>query len=216
MPAPEPPYELNVSVRLDDESGAAGLAFAADGGDKHFGFYPSAGELRLTHFEGPDVLHWTILKQKGSPYYRAGEWNKLRVQVEKDKVVCAVNGHEVFNVAAVAIPPGRVGLAKFRDTQAEFKGFALSKRLTTAEEEGALTARIDKLFADLPADGSLPTAMAADLADDVDLPTAAIVERADQLAYRAAQLRRLKEVVRQARARTELVKSLEGAEKILI
>ena len=45
---PELPYELSVSVRLDDEAGAAGLVFAADGGDKHYGFYPSGGGLPLT------------------------------------------------------------------------------------------------------------------------------------------------------------------------
>ena len=35
-------------MRLGDESGAAGLIFHADGGDTHYGFYPSNGELRLT------------------------------------------------------------------------------------------------------------------------------------------------------------------------
>ncbi len=65
--APEPPFEVAVSVKLDDEAGAAGLVFAADGGDKHYGFYPSAGKLRLTRFDGPDVLTWTILSDEPSP-----------------------------------------------------------------------------------------------------------------------------------------------------
>ncbi|MCB1088587.1 MAG: serine protease, partial [Verrucomicrobiae bacterium] len=40
-PSPGDAYELAVQVKLDDESGAAGLAFASDGGDRHYGFYPS-------------------------------------------------------------------------------------------------------------------------------------------------------------------------------
>jgi serine protease Do len=37
-PVPLPPYDLAVKVRLDDENGAAGLAFAADGDEVHYGF----------------------------------------------------------------------------------------------------------------------------------------------------------------------------------
>ena len=55
-------YEVTVSLRLDDESGAAGLAFCSDGGDVHYGFYPTGGKLRLTRFEGPIVNDWVILK----------------------------------------------------------------------------------------------------------------------------------------------------------
>ena len=54
-------FEISTTVRLDDESGAAGIAFCSDGGDKHYGFYPSGGKLRLTRFDGPDVYSWTIL-----------------------------------------------------------------------------------------------------------------------------------------------------------
>ncbi|MEL0099583.1 MAG: serine protease, partial [Opitutae bacterium] len=51
-----PPYDLEVEVRLQDESGAAGLVFGADGQDRHFGFYPTNGSLRLTCFNGPKVF----------------------------------------------------------------------------------------------------------------------------------------------------------------
>ena len=53
---PKLPFELAVTVRLDDESGAAGLVFHADGQHKHYGFYPSSGRLRLSRFEGPNVF----------------------------------------------------------------------------------------------------------------------------------------------------------------
>ena len=45
---PELPYEVAVTVKLGDESGAAGLVFCADGKQKNYGFYPSAGGLRTS------------------------------------------------------------------------------------------------------------------------------------------------------------------------
>src|SRR5688572_11916529 len=61
-PLPERPYEVGVRVRLDDEAGAAGLVFAADGKDTHYGFYPTSGQLRLTRFEATSVYSWMILR----------------------------------------------------------------------------------------------------------------------------------------------------------
>src|SRR5439155_1715367 len=76
---PALPFEIAVTVKLQDEGGAAGLIFHSDGGDKHYGFYPSGGQLRLVRFNGPDVFSWTVLAQKTSPVYRSGEWNTLKV-----------------------------------------------------------------------------------------------------------------------------------------
>ena len=44
LAVPEEPYEVAVRVKLEEESGAAGIAFASDGGDVHYGFYPSDGK----------------------------------------------------------------------------------------------------------------------------------------------------------------------------
>ncbi len=87
---PETPYEVAVTVKLDNETGAAGLIFAADG-QRHYGFYPTGGKLRLTRFEGPDVRTWSIIDTLPSKHYRAGEWNTLRVRVEEEKLSCYVN-----------------------------------------------------------------------------------------------------------------------------
>lgn len=124
QPAPPPlPYEVSVSVKMDDESGAAGLIFAADGGDQHYGFYPSAGQMRLTRFDGPDVFTWKILEQQPSPRYKPGEWNTIRVRLDKDSIRCFVNDDLVFESKDGALRTGGVGLAKFRQTQAEFRNF---------------------------------------------------------------------------------------------
>src|SRR5947207_12191269 len=82
---PQAAYELAVTVKLDEEAGAAGLVFHSDGGQKHYGFYPSNGRLRLSRFEGPDVFSWHVLVEKTSEHYRAGEWNRLKGRDEKHR-----------------------------------------------------------------------------------------------------------------------------------
>ena len=66
---PKLPFEIEVEVQLEDESGAAGLVFHSDGKDNHYGFYPTNGSLRLTRFEGPNVFSWTILDTIQSQAY---------------------------------------------------------------------------------------------------------------------------------------------------
>ncbi len=64
LPIPPGAFQVAVQVRLGAESGAAGLAFCADGGDVHYGFYPSGGKLRLTRFDGPDVFSWQVAPRR--------------------------------------------------------------------------------------------------------------------------------------------------------
>ena len=148
---PDRPYEVAVTVKLDDESGAAGLVFGSDGDQRHYGFYPSAGELRLTRFDGPTVFTWNILAQVQSPHYRPGDWNTIRVRREKDAILCYVNGHLVVESADEGLPDGRVGLAKFRHTQAQFKRFRVGR---DTEEAG----------------GTLPVTLAASIREAIAAP----------------------------------------------
>jgi serine protease Do len=128
QPEPPPlPYEISVRVKLDDESGAAGLMFCSDGADTHYGFYPSSGGLRLTRFEGPDVNSWTILEQVQSAAYHPGEWNQLRVRLEKNRIQCFVNGEPVISSKDTGLREGREGLCKFRDTEPDFKDFHIGR-----------------------------------------------------------------------------------------
>ncbi len=96
---PDEPLELAVTVQLDDERGAAGLAFGSDGDQRHWGFYPTAGRLRLTRFDGPDVTSWTILHDQPHRAYVAGGWNTLRVRLEDGKATCFVNDEKVVEMA---------------------------------------------------------------------------------------------------------------------
>lgn len=142
--APKAPYELTVEVRLDDEAGAAGLAFESDGGDKHYGFYPSGGGLRLTRFDGPDVFSWNILQQLKTEAYKPGDWNRLRVRVEEKKITCFVNGEMVVELEDDGLRGGQVGLAKFRQTEASFRDFRLGIDLARNAASPELIAKIER------------------------------------------------------------------------
>ena len=180
--APPPlPYEIAVWVKLDDEAGAAGLVFAADGTDRHYGFYPTAGKLRLTRFDGPDVLSWKILEEAPSPYYLPGQWNHLRVRRTADGFVCFLNDALVFQSTDKGLDEGRVGLAKFRDTKAEFRGFAIGAELPSARPPAEQLARITGLVHDLGATGAVPADLVATLVTEGSRGDAALAARADAL-----------------------------------
>ena len=189
--APELPFEIGVNVRLDDEAGAAGLVFHADGENKHYGFYPSNGKLRLSRFEGPDVFRWKVLDEVSSPHYQRGDWNFLKVRVEKEKLLCYVNDQLVIESSDRVFTSGKVGLAKFRQTRAEFKDFRTGNRLpksTIAQHVvDRLNARIDKL----PALEATPPELLVDLQDQPRASVRVLKQRAAQLKQRAEELERV-------------------------
>ncbi len=212
-PVPPLPFEVAVSVRLDDESGAAGLVFHADGGDRHYGFYPSAGNLRLSRFEGPDVFAWKVLEQKPSAHYRPGEWNTLKVRLEKDRIQCYVNDHLVIESTDDGLTGGRVGLAKFRDTVASFRQFRLGKEVPPAAPPAEVLGRVNKVLDGLPRAGKPKEEVVGRLVTDGAAGVAALQERARQLDQQAAQLRQLAAAVHQRAVLTELARVVGGKEE---
>jgi regulator of sirC expression with transglutaminase-like and TPR domain len=213
---PPVPFELAVSVKLDDESGAAGLIFHSDGGSRHYGFYPSNGRLRLTRFEGPDVFSWHVLAEKPSDAYHPGEWNRLKVRIEKDRLRCSVNDELVFESADTELIRGRCGLAKFRDTRAEFRQFAAQPQIASQKVDEARHAALLEKIDKLP-----PLAEAAEAAvrglatDEPSQASAALLQRAQELAARAAELERLAADVRTA-ANVDELRRLAGPEAVKI
>ncbi|MES2705939.1 MAG: transglutaminase family protein [Verrucomicrobiota bacterium] len=186
-PPPALPYEISVRVKLDDESGAAGLSFCSDGGDIHYGFYPSNGGMRLTRFEGPDVASWTILSQTTPEAQKAGDWNLLRVRVEPDRILCYVNGALAVESTDTALRSGAAGLCQFRGTEASFRGFAIGSDLksATAEASPALSAAITALSA-----GAEPTpGLRASLIENPQAARILAGQEAATLEKRAATLR---------------------------
>jgi serine protease Do len=81
--------------------------------------------LRLTRFDGPNVFSWNILRDTKTPHYKPGDWNTIRVQVEEERLRCYVNDELVIESTDQSWREGRAGLAKFRDTRAQFRDFYL-------------------------------------------------------------------------------------------
>lgn len=206
-PMPEGPAEASVMVRLDDESGAAGLVFGGDDGGLHLGFYPTGGQLRLTSFEGEDVFSWRILGTTPSAAYRPGEWNHLRVRVTPGRVECLVNGSVVFDVRDVPMPGRRVGLAKFRATAAEFRGFTTGPAVAdgpAALEPGLVMALGG---ADVPVARVGPAEREA-LRTHLPASRSFLDARARQLEAEAARLRALSTGLHREQAAAELAREL--------
>lgn len=204
-PPPELPYEMAVSVKLGDESGAAGLAFCGDGNQKHYGFYPSSGGLRLTRFEGPDVFTWKVLDQTKTEHYQPGQWNTIKVRVEKDKLLCWCNDQLVFESTDREFVSGRLGLVKFRDTTAEFKNLRIGKSLGAAAVPAEVRDRVAKLIAE-----PLKPDLAAKLVPDGDVSLQLLRDRARLLEEQATQLRQLAQQVYRQRIMADLIKSTQG------
>jgi regulator of sirC expression with transglutaminase-like and TPR domain len=207
-PVPPRPFEIAVEVKLDDESGAAGLVFGSDEGERHYGFYPSAGQLRLTRFDGPDVFSWNILRQIPSAHYHRGAWNRLRVRVEDDTIRCFVNDELICEGPAKDWAGPAVGLAKFRDTRAEFKGFQISTNslALSAQSQPRLPADLAEQLAELETPGK-------DLVDSLrphaDAARVELASRADRLERQAAELRKLASRLHRQNVQTQIVAALD-------
>ena len=209
---PELPYEISVSVKLDDERGAAGLTFHYDG-ERHYGFYPTGGKLRLTRFEGPDVFSWKILEETASPHYRPGEWNTIKVNVSKDGVRCYVNDLLTIESKDAVWTEGQPGLAKFRDTLAEFKNFRVAKKIESSTLSAADAAKILKPVEAIPAKKNVPAKVIGDLAAKRKGSTDLLRDKARELEQQAKRLRAVAASVHQQRIYDELAEALAKPEE---
>lgn len=207
---PEYPFDVQVQVRLDDEAGAAGLVFHSDGGDRHYGFYPSAGNLRLTRFDGPSVNSWTILHNEPHPEYRAGEWNTLTVRMLPDSFECYVNGAIVLRSSDNVIPPGMSGLASFRGTEADFRRFAVGGNLLPGLPSAEILRRLEAFADDSPWNQPVEKDRAAELLPLGETAVEFMSRQAAQLEQKAMQLRRLSVDLHQQAVRQQLIEEISG------
>ena len=191
QPVPKVPYEIAVSVRMDKESGAAGLVFHADGKNKHYGFYPSSGKIRLTRFEGSDVFSWKVLYDQPSDAYRAGNWNRLRVRVEKDQFHCYVNDQLVLTSRDRGLQSGRLGLAKFRDTRAQFRHFQVGEKLQQATPTAEFEANLNRLISALPGLESIRDEQLKPLEGNPEDARNMLRRQADELKERSEELKKI-------------------------
>ena len=189
------PLEVACEVKLGDESGAAGLAFHADGEDRHYGFYPTAGTLRLTRFDGPTVSTWKILEDIRTDAYRPGEWNRLRVRIDSNRVRCFVNGEQVIEHTRLSFDEGRIGLVKFRDTSAEFRRFQFGESIPVRFPTTQEIAQVTELIRDISIRRPPTEQLASDVIAVSPAASDALEEQARRLEQQADKLRQLATMV---------------------
>ncbi|MGE4000175.1 MAG: transglutaminase family protein [Planctomycetaceae bacterium] len=194
---PEQPYEVAVNVRFDQKDGAAGLVFHADGGDRHYGFYPSSGKLRFSRFDGPDVYSWQVLSEKSSPAYREDDWNRLKVRIDGGVIQCYCNNELIFESNDAQYTQGRVGLAKFRHTTAQFKQFELGREVTSGILPEETRNLLEQLVAAIPQDRPPSRGLVEQVLTTTGpaAPGGALRQRAERLEQQAARLRELADAV---------------------
>ncbi|MSU78709.1 MAG: trypsin-like serine protease [Gemmataceae bacterium] len=198
------PFDLVVNVKLDDESGAGGLIFGGDGEDKHYGFYPTGGKLRLTRFDGPTVFSWKILHDKKSDAYRPGDWNTLRVRVEKAKFTCYVNNEKIIEWTDPEYYGTTVGLAKFRDTVAEFKRFQAAPDIASSSVTVDFRNAFEKALPTIPLDKESTTTNLAPLLKNPAASAMLLRDKARVLEQQAVAMRKLARTVFHERGIAEL------------
>jgi len=205
---PDVPYEIEVTVRLDDDSGAAGLVFESDGGDVHYGFYPSSGQMRLTRFDGADVYSWNVLKQIPTEAYLSGDWNHLRVRVTEKSIAGFLNGEQILEMEESNLRGGKAGLAKFRQTHAEFKGFRIGKDLSPVRPDPEMLAELQEQLIDLSPSEERLTALSKQTGAVREL----LEERRKKLAEEIEEVEQLADAVHRKSVETDLLTVL-GEEK---
>lgn len=204
LETPDVPYEIAVRVKYSPDDGAAGLAFLADGGDRHYGFYPSNGELRLSRFDGGDVYAWQVLQQVRSPHLRPHDWNTLKVRIEADRFICFLNGVAVIESKDGTYKTGKAGLCKFRHTEAEFQGFQIGKELSPMIPRDDLSDDVRKLIAVMPLDKAAPEDVVERLASDPSVDETGLEAEAKRLETQARKIRELAGDVHRTRTQAEL------------
>jgi regulator of sirC expression with transglutaminase-like and TPR domain len=206
---PAVPFELAVTVKLDDEAGAAGLIFGGDDEGRHYGFYPSGGKLRLTRFDGPDVYSWKVIRELPHAAYRPGTWNTLKVRIEKDRALCYVNGQLVVELADPDYYGSVVGLAKFRQTVAEFKQFQVGKAVGPTPVSPEVRTSLEQALAKLPTGKSASEQDIKGLLKHPVEGAAMLRDRARDLEEQASRLRQLALTLHHERCLGELADLLK-------
>lgn len=211
-PPPDGHFSVAVEVKLSNESGAAGLIFHSDGGDRHYGFYPTGGALRLARFEGPSAFNWTILQTVDSDQYRLGDWNEVRVSVDGPRLRCFVNDELVIDLQDEGLTAGRVGLVKFREPSAEFRRFRLGRELPTRRVDSATSDQILGLLSQLPERGEPDQTVVTELARYREQAASVLRKEVEKIEREATRLRHITDIVHHRIVEREMEALFDAAE----
>ena len=209
---PEGKFEVAVEVRLRDESGAAGLAFHADGGDRHYGFYPTGGQLRLTRFDGPSQFSWKIFETVPSEHYRLGDWNEIHVKVDGPRLSCYVNGRRVIDLEDDGLKAGKVGLVKFRAPGADFRRFRMGRDLSVTVSAEARE-KVLELVGQLAPRSAPDDATIRSLADLGAHSVKVLEEQAATLEKEATRLRHIVDLVHRRTIEKQMLALFEAPDE---
>lgn len=203
-------FEIAVDVKLEDESGAAGLVMFSDGNNRHYGFYPSSGRLRFSRFDGPDVFRWNVLQELETDAYRPDEWNRLKVHYSNGTFDCYCNGELVYSIQDSVYTEGKHGLAKFRDTIAVFRGFQQADEIRDPGLPEELEDQLRQRLSELPtAELEKQTALDS-LQEFPGTASESLSIQARELEQRAEALRSLSQRLHERHALTEIEAELSS------
>ena len=211
-PGKKQQYEVAVSVRLEDEAGAAGLVFQVDDQQRHYGFYPSNSRLRISRFDGADVFNWHVLEEKASAFYHPGQWNFLKVSVNGNRIRCYCNDHLIFDLRDGTYVEGKVGLAKFRNTVAAFRNFQLARKIADRSLDQKTAARLRSLLNGKKNKQLLSEKTVEQLSQFPEKSSFNLEAEARKLEQRAKQLRQLNRLVHEHRVSLQIADELKRNE----
>ncbi len=212
-PSPDEAYEIEVQVKLEEESGAAGLLFGGRDEDHHYGFYPSNGKMRLTRFEGADVYSWTVLAELSTDAYRPETWNHLRVRLEPSLITAWVNGKKVLSHEDNALRGGKVGLCRFRSPSAEFRGFRLGKDLQAPAIPAPIANHIQQAIHRFIEENQDPPQTLNQLLSQPEAARRLLSQRREQLEKQTLALKKLERDLHRSSVTQDLTTELSKPEK---
>lgn len=213
LPEHKGPFEVSVDVKLEDERGAAGLVFQGGAPDRHYGFYPTNGALRLTRFLGPTLFEWTVLQTVPCQGYHPGEWNNIRVRIEGERIICSVNGETVIDLEDSTLSSGRAGLCKFRSPTAEFRRFRIGPEIPSDMLKKSQRTKVRDLASKIDPLGPPEAAIIEGIAEYGPAAIRELKARSRELEKEAFRMDHLAGLVHQQIIARRLKKLLGGAKK---
>jgi len=208
------PYEASVLVNMNELDGAAGLAFLADGHSRHYGVYPSSGQIRVTRFDGPTVYQWTVLEEKEIPGLGPETWVHLKVRIDDEKLTCYANDQRIYQGRYDKQryrPKSQVGLVKFRHTTAQFKNLELGKTLPNFSPHPDQLQAWQESFSIETQAADITSKKLSQLAENAELARFALRKKARQLRQQAEQLEKISRDIHTASVLDRLRTMLDDA-----
>src|SRR5690606_19463871 len=147
-------------------------------------------------------------EQVEAPSYVPGEWNRLRVRVEPERLLAWVNEVLVIQIDDAVLRGGKAGLCKFRQTTAEFREFRVGADLAIAAPTPAEQRPLREALALLESEGPSDSVMIP-LGRDREASRRAIAETVESLEARIEALRDLELRLHRVSVERELIMALD-------